>query len=76
MPEIRAAGMLEEGLRAIVREEVTAALRTYIAQGSAHTSSSGQSGVLTPLKGFVPTRSCRMSRTSCAKRRATRCTRG
>lgn len=54
MSEMRAAGMLEEGLRAIVREEVTAALRTFIAQGPAQTSTSGQTPALTPLKGFDP----------------------
>ncbi len=54
MSEIRGATMLEDSLRTIVREEVTAALRTFTAGGATQTNISGQTPALTPLDGFDP----------------------
>ena len=54
MSEIQAAAMLEEGLRTIVREEITAALRTFTAHGATQTSISGHVPAPTPLNGFDP----------------------
>ena len=54
MSEIQVAAMLEEGLRTIVREEITAALRTFTAHGATQTSISGHVPAPTPLNGFDP----------------------
>jgi len=54
MSEMRTPAMLEEGLRAIIREEVTAALRTFTAQGATQAGISSRVPASTPLDGFDP----------------------
>lgn len=54
MSEFRAAALLEEGLRTIVREEVTAALQTVMAHGTIKTSIPRHTPALTPVDGFDP----------------------
>lgn len=54
MSEVRVAATLDECFRAIVREEVTAALRTFMVQGATQRSTSGHIPPLTPLNGFDP----------------------